>query len=130
MIDFPININGVTIQSKDVFGLCRTHTARGTSDAIAYIMNETGCTQQEAAGVVEDILRMDTMQKTPPPIKRDAPAVPKETIRANIPRCPVCGSQDIKRISSLRRYINLQTAGLHSDTLNKQMECKSCGYKF
>ena len=47
-----------------------------------------------------------------------------------VPRCPVCGSSNIKKISSFAKYLNLKTAGLNSATLNKQMECKNCGYMF
>ena len=130
MLDFPIIVNNTTLRAKDIYSFCRSHTDRGVSEAVSYIMSRTGCTQQEAEDITNDILHMDTLQKTSPPSKQGGDCKYSEPAQVYIPKCPVCGSLDVTRISSLRRYLNLKTAGLNSDTLNTQMECKNCGYKF
>ena len=48
----------------------------------------------------------------------------------NIPKCPTCGSTNIKKISDLRRGIHGLAWGILSNTARSQFECKKCGYKF
>lgn len=49
---------------------------------------------------------------------------------ANIPKCPTCGSTNIKKISGSKRWLSVGTVGLASGSIGKSMECKNCGYKF
>lgn len=49
---------------------------------------------------------------------------------ANIPKCPTCGSTNIKKISGGKRWLSVGTVGLASSSIGKSMECKNCGYKF
>lgn len=48
----------------------------------------------------------------------------------NIPKCPTCGSTDIKDISTLNRMVSVGAFGLASDKIGKTKECKNCGYKW
>ena len=49
---------------------------------------------------------------------------------SNIPKCPTCGSTDIKDISTLNRMVSVGAFGLASDKIGKTKECKNCGYKW
>lgn len=46
------------------------------------------------------------------------------------PKCPTCGSPDVKKISDLRRGAHAVAWGLLSTTARSQFECKNCGYKW
>ncbi len=49
---------------------------------------------------------------------------------ACVPRCPTCGSTNIKPISSLKRTASVLTWGLASGKIGKQFECLNCKYKW
>lgn len=48
----------------------------------------------------------------------------------NIPKCPTCGSTNVKKISSTKRWISAGLFGLASSNIGKTMECNNCGYKW
>lgn len=47
-----------------------------------------------------------------------------------VPKCPTCGSSDIKKISTTAKVIGAGLFGLLSKTAKSQFECKNCGYKW
>ncbi len=55
---------------------------------------------------------------------------PQSQSTANIPKCPTCGSTNIKKISGAKRWVGTGLFGLASSDLGKTMQCNSCGYKF
>lgn len=48
----------------------------------------------------------------------------------NLPKCPTCGSTNIKKISDLRKGIHGLAWGILSKTARSQFECRNCGYKW
>lgn len=48
----------------------------------------------------------------------------------NTPKCPTCGSSNIKKISVTRKAAGAFGFGLFSKTAKSQFECKNCGYKW
>ena len=44
--------------------------------------------------------------------------------------CPLCGSMNTQRISTLNRSISVTAFGLASDKIGKQYECKNCKHKW
>ena len=48
----------------------------------------------------------------------------------NVPKCPTCGSENIKKISATSKVVGAGLFGLFSKTARSQFECKSCGYKW
>nr|DAO90213.1 MAG TPA: RNA polymerase-like protein [Caudoviricetes sp.] len=48
----------------------------------------------------------------------------------NMPKCPTCGSTNIKRISGTKRWLTTGLFGLASSDIGKTMVCKNCGFKF
>ena len=54
----------------------------------------------------------------------------KKKKNANIPRCPTCGSTNIKKISGTKRWVTTGMFGLGSSNVGKTMQCGNCGYKF
>ena len=54
----------------------------------------------------------------------------KSRVESNIPKCPTCGSTNIKPISGTKRWLTAGLFGLASSNVGKSMECKACGYKW
>ena len=77
---------------------------------------------QDGKGDAHDVIHMQVQQQI---IDRKA-----ETKKANQPKCPTCGSTDIKKISTASKVLGAGMFGLFSKTSRSQFECKSCGYKF
>ena len=46
------------------------------------------------------------------------------------PKCPVCGSPNIHKISVTKRVVSGAAFGLFSKTARSQWECSNCGNKF
>lgn len=54
----------------------------------------------------------------------------QQTQRANVPKCPTCGSTNVERISTAQKAFGFALVGLFSSNLGKTMHCKDCGYKW
>ena len=46
----------------------------------------------------------------------------------NQPKCPTCGSTNIKKVSGVERGTSVAFFGLFSKKIGKQFKCNSCGY--
>lgn len=57
-------------------------------------------------------------------------SLPQTSETDNTPKCPTCGSTDIKKISGGKRWLTTGIFGLASSDVGKTMQCNSCGYKF
>lgn len=44
----------------------------------------------------------------------------------NAPKCPMCGSTNIEKISTTSRAVSVATVGLASGKIGKQYKCKKC----
>lgn len=57
--------------------------------------------------------------------------IPKqEKDTGDIPKCPTCGSTNVKRISAAERYVGTGLVGLASSNVGHTMQCNNCGYKW
>ena len=54
----------------------------------------------------------------------------KQAQRANVPKCPTCGSTNVEKISTAQKAFGFALVGLFSSNLGKTMHCKNCGYKW
>ena len=52
------------------------------------------------------------------------------TSSSNKPKCPTCGSTNIKKISETKRWLSTGLFGLASSNIGKSMCCQNCGYKW
>lgn len=48
----------------------------------------------------------------------------------NTPKCPICSSTHIRKISSIKRVTHAYTFGLFSKTARSQFECENCKHKW
>ena len=50
--------------------------------------------------------------------------------QSNIPKCPTCGSTNVKHISTLNRAVSIGVFGLFSSKIGKNYECLHCKAKW
>ena len=50
--------------------------------------------------------------------------------QSNIPKCPTCGSTNVKHISTLNRAVSIGVFGLFSSKIGKNYECLNCKMKW
>lgn len=60
---------------------------------------------------------------------KNAP-IQKSAINMNQPKCPTCGSTNIKKISLTSKAIGATMFGLFSKNATSQFKCNNCGYKW
>lgn len=68
-------------------------------------------------------------------IKEDKPKVkiytqPQQPQPQNIPKCPTCGSTNLKKISTTSKAINTGLFGLLGNKRKMQFHCNNCGYEW
>ena len=49
---------------------------------------------------------------------------------SGVPKCPTCGSTNIKKISGGKRWLTTGIFGLASSDVGKTMQCNKCGAKW
>ena len=45
-----------------------------------------------------------------------------------VPKCPTCGSTNIRKIGGVERGASIATFGIYSKKLSKTFKCGNCGY--
>ena len=48
--------------------------------------------------------------------------------QANLPKCPTCGSTNIRKIGSVERGTSIVAFGIFSKKINNTFKCGNCGY--
>lgn len=48
----------------------------------------------------------------------------------NTPKCPICGSHHLEKISLTSRAVSIAVLGMLSTKINKQWHCNDCGTNF
>lgn len=74
--------------------------------------------------IIEFNLKLSQMQSNTPKQEQ------KSSNTDNTPKCPTCGSPNIKKISGTKRWLGTGIFGLASSDIGKTMCCNSCGYKW
>lgn len=50
--------------------------------------------------------------------------------RSRVPKCPTCGSTNIRKISGVERGASIAAFGIFSKKINKTFRCGNCGYNW
>lgn len=132
MKNFKITLNGTQIDSEDVFKYVRKWEIK---DAIQYLINETGCTEEEANDVVDEIkdlmkysLKQSVNKHTYNHQSTQSSKQIQSTQTQNIPKCPTCGSTNIRKIKAGERTASIIGFGIFSRKANKTWKCENCGH--
>lgn len=56
--------------------------------------------------------------------------IEKPLIEKNIPKCPICGSTNIEKLSFTKKVISIGGLGILSNKIGKTWKCNNCGSKF
>lgn len=48
--------------------------------------------------------------------------------QSRVPKCPTCGSTNIRRMSGVERGASIAAFGIFSKKINKSFKCGNCGY--
>lgn len=48
--------------------------------------------------------------------------------KSRVPKCPTCGSTNIRKIGGIERGVSIATFGIFSKKINKTFKCGNCGY--
>lgn len=89
--------------------------------AIAYIINLTGCEEEIAREIAYEIYPLEDYEAD----MARAAAREAEGAKVCIPKCPTCGSTDLKRIGFIETYLDI-SAGTNVPTFR----CGNCGYRW
>lgn len=54
----------------------------------------------------------------------------KQQQEGNTPKCPTCGSTNLKKISTTSKVTSVAMFGLLSQKVKKTYHCNSCGYEW
>lgn len=74
--------------------------------------------------IMEFALKMAQFKQSCPEVVQK----PTTQIPNNQPKCPTCGSTNIKRISGVERAGSVGFFGLFSKKINKSFQCNNCKY--
>ena len=74
--------------------------------------------------IIEFNLKLSQMQPTKPQQEQNS------SYTDNKPKCPTCGSPNVKKISGTKRWFGTGLFGLASSNIGKTMVCGNCGYKW
>ena len=63
-------------------------------------------------------------------ISKQIEAIVTKHREANLPKCPTCGSANIRKISDAKKALHAIAFGIFSKTAFSQFECQNCHYKW
>ena len=95
---------------------------------IELLMEHYNCEFDEAREVMDFVLDgkpLPNPDLTPQQIAQ-ANAQAQELL--NKPKCPTCGSTNIKKMGGIERGASIAAFGLFSKKINKTFKCSNCGY--
>lgn len=105
-------------------------------EAINYIQKHFSCDKETAnQGFIEFKKQIyDEFKK----IENENPLTPEQIAYNNSvarellnkPKCPTCGSTNVKKISGTAKVAGAAMFGLFSKTARSQFKCDNCGYKW
>ena len=97
-------------------------------EAVQYIKELYEC-EEEVARQVFDIFKSKTHKPTPQMIA-EVEAYERARRNKNVPKCPTCGSTNIKKISSMSKAVGMLTLGILDADIHRTFYCKNCGYRW
>ena len=97
-------------------------------EAVQYIKEVYEC-EEEVARQAFDIFK-SKVHKPTPLMKAEAAAYFGGLYEKNVPKCPTCGSTNIKKISSMSKAVGMLTLGILDADIHRTFYCKNCGYRW
>lgn len=113
----------------DVYDYICISREKGMEGCIEYIQQLTGCDVDTAKQMIEEHpnTHPSNFYASPAEIAR---ANAEELERQRKPKCPTCGSTNLKKISATSKAINTAVFGIFGTKRYKQFHCNNCGADF
>ena len=97
-------------------------------EAVQHIKEVYEC-EEEVARQAFDIFK-SRISKPTPLMKAEVEAYFGGLYEKNVPKCPTCGSTNIKKISSMSKAVGMLTLGILDADIHRTFYCKNCGYRW
>lgn len=104
-----------------------------TSEAINYIKDYFNCDEETAKEVFIEFKVDHDVIFTPSKKLSDAEIAYNNMLAQswlNQPKCPTCGSKNLKKISTVSKAVNTAMFGIWGTKRNKTFHCNNCGYEW
>ena len=98
-------------------------------EAVQYIKELYEC-EEEVACKAFEIYKSKVGVPPTPLMKAEAAAYFGGLYEKNVPKCPTCGSTNIKKISSMSKAVGMLTLGILDADIHRTFYCKNCGYRW
>lgn len=104
-----------------------------TLKGIKFIQELTNCSDDDAQQLWCELSKQYGTKENNPAIPD---LTPQQIAQANAqaqellnkPKCPTCGSTNIKKMGGIERGASIAAFGLFSKKINKTFKCSNCGY--
>ena len=105
---------------------------QGMEGCIEYIQNLTGCDREIAQQIINNRKSLMPSTETPQEYEYRTRKANKEVMESlNKPKCPICNSTNIKKISGLSKAGSVALFGVFAvGKVSKQWKCSNCGSEF
>ena len=84
--------------------------------------------EKECKEIIQEINNANMISKNEEYFDR----IKKHTIikpeKLSIPKCPTCGSTNIRKMGGVERGASIAAFGIFSKKINKTFKCSNCGY--
>lgn len=122
---------GSTEATKMLVMIAQNQTLKG----MKFIQKLTDCSDDDAQQLWIELSKQYGTKESNPAIPD---LTPQQIAQANAqaqellnkPKCPTCGSTNVQKISTTKRWVSTGLFGLASSDIGKTMCCKNCGYKW
>lgn len=121
------NINGKEYDLSFILKSYKEHPDEKVK-LIAVFRKMTNCGLADAKRTIDQIIETGEIPSVL--FLKQQEQVEERKREDNTPKCPTCGSTDIKPISGTKRWLTAGLFGLASSNVGKTMECRNCGYKW
>ena len=120
---------GSTEATKMLVIIAQNQTLKG----MKFIQELTNCSDDDAQQLWCELSKQYGTKENNPAIPD---LTPQQIAQANAqaqellnkPKCPTCGSTNIKKIGSIERGASIAAFGIFSKKINKTFKCSNCGY--
>lgn len=124
VLGIPFSIYLTYIEWNDMYSYYKKEYAdweKQTNDWEGYKKQRKDAIRKEYREIASNMAKYGTREK--PPLNFYIP-------QTNQLKCPICGSTNVNRISTMNRTVSVATVGLASSKIGKQYECKNCKHKW
>lgn len=120
---------GSTEATKMLVIIAQNQTLKG----MKFIQELTNCSDDDAQQLWCELSEQYGTKENNPAIPD---LTPQQIAQANAqaqewlnkPKCPTCGSTNIKKIGGIERGASIAAFGIFSKKINKTFKCNNCGY--